>query len=112
MSTSVFSTTLLEPAILKPVRCGAARASGRPGVCMAQQVGALNLAAGLRDAWLAGSPVVAMTGGSRPERRWRGLYQEAEDFPAFEPYTKWNAAVDAALDGRGLDVSYHRYRAR
>jgi len=74
---------------------GYARASGRPGVCMAQQVGALNLAAGLRDAWLAGSPVIAMTGGSRPDRRWRGLYQEAEDLPAFEQYTKWNAAVDA-----------------
>ena len=29
---------------------GYARASGRPGVCMAQVVGALNLAAGLRDA--------------------------------------------------------------
>ena len=75
---------------------GYARASARPGVCMAQQVGALNLAAGLRDAWLASSPVIAMTGGSRPDRRWRGLYQEAEDLPAFEPYTKWNASVDAA----------------
>ena len=29
---------------------GYARASGRPGVCMAQVIGALNLAAGLRDA--------------------------------------------------------------
>ena len=74
---------------------GYARASGRPGICMAQQVGALNLAAGLRDAHLAGAPVIAMTGGSHPERRFRGLYQEAEDLPAFEPYTKWNASVDA-----------------
>jgi acetolactate synthase-1/2/3 large subunit len=73
---------------------GFARASGRPGVCMAQQVGALNLAAGLRDPWLASSPVIAMTGGSRPDRRFRGLYQEAEDLPAFEQYTKWNASVD------------------
>jgi len=32
---------------------GYARAAGRPGVCMAQVVGALNLAAGLRDAFLA-----------------------------------------------------------
>lgn len=74
---------------------GFARASGRPSVCMAQQTGALNLAAGLRDAWLAKSPVIAMTGGSRPEQRFRGLYQEAEDLPAFQPYTKWNASVDA-----------------
>ena len=31
---------------------GYARASGRPGVCMAQTVGAANLAAGLRDPYL------------------------------------------------------------
>ncbi|MBT3809940.1 MAG: thiamine pyrophosphate-binding protein, partial [Rhodospirillaceae bacterium] len=42
---------------------GYARASRRPGICMAQTVGALNLAAGLRDAWLAHSPVIALTGG-------------------------------------------------
>src|SRR2546427_12924975 len=45
---------------------GYARASGKPGVCMAQVIGALNLAAGLRDAWLAHSPVLAFTGGGRP----------------------------------------------
>ena len=75
---------------------GYARASARPGVCMAQQIGAMNLAAGLRDAWLASSPVIAMSGGSLPERRWRGQYQEVEDLPAFEQVTKWNASVDAA----------------
>src|SRR5215210_5981829 len=37
---------------------GYARASGKPGICMAQVIGALNLAAGLRDAWLAHSPIV------------------------------------------------------
>src|ERR1700754_25566 len=42
---------------------GYARASGKPGICMAQVIGALNLAAGLRDAWLAHSPVIGMTGG-------------------------------------------------
>src|SRR4051812_25886436 len=42
---------------------GYARASGKPGICMAQVVGALNLAAGLRDAYLAHSPVIAFTGG-------------------------------------------------
>src|SRR5437879_6827693 len=35
---------------------GYARACGRPGVCMAQVVGALNLAAGPRDAALPHSP--------------------------------------------------------
>jgi hypothetical protein len=43
---------------------GYARASGKPGVCMAQVVGALNLAAGLRDAYLAHSPVMALGGVS------------------------------------------------
>src|ERR1700745_4017101 len=42
---------------------GYARASGKPGICMAQVVGALNLAAELRDAYLAHSPVIAFTGG-------------------------------------------------
>jgi acetolactate synthase-1/2/3 large subunit len=75
---------------------GYARASGRPAVCMAQVVGALNLAAGLRDAWLAHSPVLAFTGGRDPKTKFRKVYQEIDDVPAFEPVTKWNATVDAA----------------
>ena len=73
---------------------GYARASGRPGVCMAQVVGALNLAAGLRDAHLAHSPVIAMTGGRDPKTKFRQVYQEVDDVPAFEPVTKLNATVD------------------
>ena len=74
---------------------GYARASGKPGICMAQVVGALNMAAGLRDAWLAHSPVIAFTGGRDPKTKFRKVYQEADDVPAFEPVTKWNATVDA-----------------
>ena len=74
---------------------GYARVSGRPGVCMAQVIGALNLAAGLRDAYLAHSPVIAMTGGRDPHTKFRGVYQEVDDLPAFEPVTKFNATVDA-----------------
>jgi acetolactate synthase I/II/III large subunit len=73
---------------------GYARACGRPGVCMAQVVGALNLAAGLRDAHLAHSPVIAMTGGRDPKTKFRQVYQEVDDLPAFEPVTKLNASVD------------------
>jgi acetolactate synthase-1/2/3 large subunit len=73
---------------------GYARASGRPGVCMAQVIGALNLAAGLRDAWLAHSPVIAMTGGRDPKTKFRKVYQEIDDVPAFEPVTKMNVTVD------------------
>ena len=74
---------------------GYARACGRPGVCGAQVVGALNLAAGLRDAHLAHSPVIALTGGRDPLTKFRGVYQEVDDVPAFEPVTKLNATVDA-----------------
>src|SRR5262245_27092216 len=73
---------------------GYARASGKPGVCMAQVIGALNLAAGLRDAYLAHSPVIAMTGGRDPATKFRKVYQEVDDVPAFEPVTKFNATVD------------------
>jgi len=74
---------------------GYARASGRPGICMAQVIGALNLAAGLRDAYLAHSPVLAFTGGRDPKTKFRKVYQEVDDVPAFEPVTKFNATVDA-----------------
>jgi len=74
---------------------GYARVSGRPGVCMAQVIGALNLAAGLRDAYLAHSPVIAFTGGREPQTKFRKVYQEVDDVPAFEPVTKFNATVDA-----------------
>jgi len=73
---------------------GYARASGKPGVCMAQVIGALNLAAGLRDAYLAHSPVIAITGGRDPKTKFRKVYQEIDDVPAFEPVTKFNATVD------------------
>src|SRR6201986_4727690 len=73
---------------------GYARASGRPGVCMAQVIGALNLAAGLRDAHLAHSPVIAFTGGRDPATKFRKVYQEVDDVPAVEPVTKFNATID------------------
>src|SRR5438067_6646649 len=73
---------------------GYARASGKPGICMAQVIGALNLAAGLRDAFLAHSPVIAMTGGREAKTKFRKVYQEIDDVPAFEPVTKFNATID------------------
>src|SRR5262245_8531898 len=60
---------------------GYSRASGKPGVCMAQVIGALNLAAGLRDAYLAHAPVIAMTGGRDPKTKFRKVYQEIDDVP-------------------------------
>src|ERR1700687_1847174 len=48
---------------------GYARASGKPGICMAQVIGAMNLAGGLREAYLAHSPVIAFTGGGAPQKK-------------------------------------------
>jgi acetolactate synthase I/II/III large subunit len=73
---------------------GYARVSGRPGVCAAQVVGAMNLAAGLRDAHLAHSPVIALTGGRHPRLKHKRVYQEVDDVPAFDAVTKFNATVD------------------
>ncbi|MGZ8210660.1 MAG: thiamine pyrophosphate-binding protein [Burkholderiales bacterium] len=73
---------------------GYARASGRPGLCLAQQIGASNLCAGLKDAFLARVPLIAITGGSTVTSRYRHAYQELEDFSQFDCLTKFNAQVD------------------
>ena len=57
---------------------GYARASQRVGVCMAQSVGAANLAAGLQDAYLACSPVLALTGRRTQDKQHRHAYQEID----------------------------------
>jgi acetolactate synthase-1/2/3 large subunit len=72
---------------------GYARAAGRPGVCGAQTIGATNLAAGLRDAFMARIPVIALTGGKRLATQYRGQYQEIDDMPIFGALTKFNATV-------------------
>src|SRR5437660_2007193 len=74
---------------------GYARASRRPGICLAQNIGSTNLAAGLRDAYMACSPVIALTGGSTPAMRYRHMYQEVEDFAAWDGVTKANLRVDS-----------------
>jgi acetolactate synthase I/II/III large subunit len=74
---------------------GYARALGRPGICMSQTVGAANIAAGLKDAYLSCSPVIAFTGGTSPETKYRQVYQEIRDFDMFEPVTKWNTEVES-----------------
>ena len=69
---------------------GYARASGRPGICAAQAVGAANLAAGLRDAYMGHSPVIALTGGRLGRQKYKINYQEMDDFPIFTQVTKAN----------------------
>jgi acetolactate synthase-1/2/3 large subunit len=73
---------------------GYARVKKAPGVCLAQSVGAANLAAGLQDAYLGHSPVIALTGKKPPSHQHRNAYQEINHTPVFEPVTKFNVSLD------------------
>jgi acetolactate synthase-1/2/3 large subunit len=77
---------------------GYARIAGRPGVCMAQSVGAANLASGLQDAYLGHSPVIALTGRKEPSFQHRNSYQEIAHAPLFAAVTKFSAPVDATAE--------------
>src|SRR5215203_6217348 len=74
------------------------RVSGRPGVVAAQSVGAANLAAGLQDAYLARSPVLALTGRKPIAHQHRNAYQELNHAPLFAPVTKHAALLESAAD--------------
>ena len=73
---------------------GYARAANRPGICFAQSVGAANLAAGLQDAYLALSPVIAMTGRKTPLEQHKNAYQEIEHSKPFASVTKFSGSVE------------------
>ena len=75
---------------------GYARESGRVGVCASQAIGAANLAAGLLDALMAKSPVLALSGGSTPDTRERNFYQEIDQRSVYAGLTKFSARVDKA----------------
>jgi len=74
---------------------GYARVSHRVGVCGAQTIGGTNLAAGLRDPFLARVPVLAISGGKFPQSRYRFMYQEIDDMPIYQALTKFNATVES-----------------
>lgn len=71
-----------------------ARVRNAPAVAFGQSVGAVNLAAGLQDAFLALSPVVALTGRRQPGWRQRHSYQEIDHRAAYDAVTKFNAEVE------------------
>jgi acetolactate synthase I/II/III large subunit len=73
-----------------------ARVSRGPGICMAQSVGAVNLAAGLQDAYLACSPVIALTGRESQINQQRHAYQEVDHVKPFSAVTKYDAFVATA----------------
>jgi len=72
---------------------GYARVARRVGVCGAQSVGALNLAAGLQDAYLACAPVMALTGRVVQNQMHRNAYQEVDHLPSFSTVTKFSTQV-------------------
>ncbi len=77
---------------------GYARVAMRPGVCMAQSVGAANLASGLQDPYLGHSPVIALTGRKEPSFQHRNAYQEIAHTPLFSAVTKFSAPVDTTSE--------------
>jgi acetolactate synthase I/II/III large subunit len=88
---------------------GYARVSGKVGVCGAQAIGSSNLAAGLRDPYMAWVPVVALSGVPGAATRHRNLYQDVDDHGAFEAVTKWNGHVPD--DSRFPDLLRQAFRA-
>ena len=73
---------------------GYSRVSHKPGICMAQSVGAANLAAGIQDAYFGLSSVIAITGKKEQIFQHRNAYQEIPHTSLFEPFTKYNVSVE------------------
>src|SRR6201984_3222001 len=68
---------------------GYARATGRPGVCMATSgPGATNLVTGIADAFMDSIPLVAITGQVPQEMIGRGAFQETDFFGMTLPVVK------------------------
>ncbi len=83
-----------------------ARVKRAPGLCMAQSVGAVNLAAGLQDAWLSCSPVVAITGREWQAHQLRHAYQEVDHMAPFSAVTDYSAYV-----AKPEELSHHLRQA-
>lgn len=87
---------------------GYARASGKPGVCFAQKIGAANLAAALKDPYLACTPLIALTGGAEARFENKHVYQQIDDAALFVPVTKTQAHVSEL--GQLPDVMRQAFR--
>ena len=83
-----------------------ARVKRAPSLCMAQSVGAVNLAAGLQDAWLSCSPVVAITGREWQQHQLRHAYQEVDHHAPFSAVTDYSAYVS-----KPEELSHHLRQA-
>ena len=73
---------------------GFSRVSYKPSVCYGQAgPGAINLAAGISEAYWTCTPVIALTGSTGLPDLYKFQYQELDEMPLFEPTTKWNAQI-------------------
>ncbi|WP_159450455.1 thiamine pyrophosphate-binding protein [Bradyrhizobium mercantei] len=88
---------------------GFARITGKPGVCMAQSVGAANLAAGLQDAWLGMHPVIAITGRKPASQQDRNAYQEIDHQKAFAAVAKYSGSISTITDVPRVMAQAWRY---
>ena len=70
------------------------RVSYKPSVCFGQAgPGAINLAAGISEAFWTCTPVIALTGSTGLHEIYKFQYQELDEMPLFEPTTKWNVEI-------------------
>jgi acetolactate synthase I/II/III large subunit len=78
---------------------GYARASGRPGVCVATSgPGATNLVTGLATAHMDNTPVVAITGQVSRAMLGRDAFQETDIIGITQPITKHSILVESVED--------------
>jgi sulfoacetaldehyde acetyltransferase len=90
---------------------GYARATGRTGVCIAQNgPGVTNFVTGVAAAYWAHSPLLVVTPESAAGSRGLGGFQEVDQAGLFRPVVKWQADVNlpsrlAELTGRALDAA-------
>nr|MBA2458746.1 acetolactate synthase large subunit [Gemmatimonadales bacterium] len=78
---------------------GYARASGRPGVCVATSgPGATNLVTGLATAHMDSTPVVAITGQVSRAMMGKDAFQETDIIGVTQPITKHSVLVDDVED--------------
>lgn len=78
---------------------GFARASSRPGVCMATSgPGATNLVTGIANAYMDSSPIVAFTGQVPRPMIGKDAFQEADIVGITTPITKHNFQVNRASE--------------
>lgn len=78
---------------------GYARASGRPGVCVATSgPGATNLITGIATAYMDSVPIIAVTGQVNLEQLGRDVFQEADITGACESFTKHSYLVKSAAE--------------